>query len=100
MDFPNAPRIYFEAKIKNDLINDFKCMKQNLDNFVINNCCIFYFFFRFGRKPSLCLSVTIMFGSNLGLVFAPNYIAFVVLRFFAGMGNVGCFGQSFIIGKD
>ncbi|KAK3103224.1 hypothetical protein FSP39_017559 [Pinctada imbricata] len=54
----------------------------------------------FGRKPSLCVAISILFVSNLGLVFAPDYISFIILRFFVGISNVGIFGQCFVIGME
>ncbi|KAK3098125.1 hypothetical protein FSP39_016360 [Pinctada imbricata] len=54
----------------------------------------------FGRKPALCLAITTQFSANVGIIFAPNYITFVVLRFFAGVGNVGVFAQAFIAGIE
>ncbi|XP_067675691.1 organic cation transporter protein-like isoform X2 [Haliotis asinina] len=50
-----------------------------------------------GRKPTLMASVLLHIGTGVGTAFAPNYVAFVILRFLNGASNIGLFVSSFVI---
>ena len=56
--------------------------------------------FSFGRKIALCGCITAVFISNLVLIFAPNFLAFTVFRFFNGLGAIGCWNTAFVIGTN
>ncbi|KAJ8314162.1 hypothetical protein KUTeg_008723 [Tegillarca granosa] len=53
-----------------------------------------------GRKPVLCICVLVMLLSNLAIVWIPNFIGYVILRFIAGVVNIGCFDAAFVIGLE
>lgn len=46
------------------------------------------------------LSVLLHVGGTFGSAFAPNYAAFLALRFIVGMSNMGLFMSTFVIGKN
>ncbi|XP_046583400.1 organic cation transporter protein-like [Haliotis rubra] len=50
-----------------------------------------------GRKPALMVSILLHIGTGVGTAFAPNFVAFVILRFFNGASNIGLFIPSFVI---
>ncbi|XP_067674877.1 organic cation transporter protein-like [Haliotis asinina] len=50
-----------------------------------------------GRKPTLMVAILLHIGTGVGTAFAPNYVAFVILRFFNGASNIGLFIPSFVI---
>lgn len=47
----------------------------------------------------MMLSVFLHVVGAFGSAFAPNYAAFVALRFLVGMSNLGIFLSAFVIGK-
>ncbi|XP_061177668.1 organic cation transporter protein-like [Saccostrea echinata] len=53
-----------------------------------------------GRKKTLCLSVIAMMASTIGLAWAPNYIAFVLIRICVGAATSGVFMTGFVIGME
>ena len=52
---------------------------------------------KYGRKPTLMMSIlmTVLFGVPLGL--APNYYVFLFLQFFVAMGQLGIFQTCFVM---
>ena len=52
---------------------------------------------KYGRKPTLMMSIlmTVLFGVPLGL--APNYYVFLSLQFFVAMGQLGIFQTCFVM---
>ncbi|XP_033741747.1 organic cation transporter protein-like [Pecten maximus] len=48
-----------------------------------------------GRKKTLCLSFLLLFGTTLGVTWAPDFITFCVLRFFVGASCAGMFMTAF-----
>ncbi|XP_021380087.1 organic cation transporter protein-like isoform X3 [Mizuhopecten yessoensis] len=53
-----------------------------------------------GRKKTIMVSMALLFASSLGLAWAPNYIAYVILRFLAGMAFSGTFITAYVIGVE
>lgn len=53
-----------------------------------------------GRKKTINVSIALLFASSIGLAWAPNYIAYVVLRFLAGMAFSGTFITAYVIGVE
>ncbi|XP_060068370.1 organic cation transporter protein-like [Ylistrum balloti] len=53
-----------------------------------------------GRKKTLCLSFLMLFGTTLGLAWAPDYITFCILRFLVGASCAGMFMTAFVIGME
>ncbi|XP_048771044.2 organic cation transporter protein-like isoform X2 [Ostrea edulis] len=53
-----------------------------------------------GRKKTLSLSVILMMASSIGLAWAPNYIAFVLIRICVGASTSGVFMTGFVIGVE
>ena len=56
------------------------------------------FFYRFGRRPTLIISVAIGAVTALVLAFSPNYTMYLCLRFLLGTSSMAmstiCFVQS------
>ncbi|XP_060072919.1 organic cation transporter protein-like isoform X2 [Ylistrum balloti] len=53
-----------------------------------------------GRKKTINVAMALLFSSSLGLAWAPNYIAYVILRFLAGMAFSGTFITAYVIGVE
>ncbi|XP_066276612.1 organic cation transporter protein-like [Branchiostoma lanceolatum] len=55
---------------------------------------------RFGRRPTLlwCILLQLIFG--VASAFSHNYVAFVVMRFFLGVLNVGIYFSAFVLGTE
>ncbi|XP_033741750.1 uncharacterized protein LOC117328333 [Pecten maximus] len=53
-----------------------------------------------GRKKTINISMALLFASSIGLAWAPNYIAYVILRFLAGMAFSGTFITAYVIGVE
>ncbi|XP_022109164.1 organic cation transporter protein-like [Acanthaster planci] len=55
---------------------------------------------RIGRKVTLFLCLGGQFIFSLAIVFAPNMSAFIALRFFLAVANMGVFIMAFVIGTE
>ncbi|XP_045194844.2 organic cation transporter protein-like [Mercenaria mercenaria] len=52
---------------------------------------------KFGRKTTMCTSLTLIFACSLGMAWSPNYTVFIILTFFVGFFNVGQWMPAFVI---
>ncbi|XP_046374361.2 organic cation transporter protein-like [Haliotis rufescens] len=50
----------------------------------------------FGRKMSVMMAVLLHLGTGIGTAFAPNYTAFVIIRFFNGASSITLFISPFV----
>ncbi|XP_070567620.1 organic cation transporter protein-like [Ptychodera flava] len=53
-----------------------------------------------GRLPSLMMTVAIMVIFGTAVAFSPNYIAFVIFRFFVGLSANGMFLVAFVLATE
>ncbi|ESO84074.1 hypothetical protein LOTGIDRAFT_108247 [Lottia gigantea] len=53
-----------------------------------------------GRKKALLCSVLLHIGGSIATSFAPNYTAFVTIRFITGASNAGSFMSAFVLGVE
>ena len=59
----------------------------------------FYIHDRFGRKVAIIISSILMVVFALAIPFSPNYVTFVILRFFLGMANFGLVTTSVVLSR-
>ncbi|CAG2257564.1 OCTN [Mytilus edulis] len=53
-----------------------------------------------GRRKTLLLAVLTLFGSCMTLAWSVNYTMFIIVRFFTGVGVVGMYITTFVIGME
>ncbi|GFS14262.1 organic cation transporter protein [Elysia marginata] len=53
-----------------------------------------------GRKPAILVALVVQCASAIGTAFAPNWWAFVVLRFLTATGNMGLFMCPFVLSME
>lgn len=54
---------------------------------------------RYGRKISYVVALVLQFFAGMGVVFAPEYISFVICRVIVGAASNGGFLVAYVMGK-
>ncbi|XP_053401994.1 organic cation transporter protein-like [Mercenaria mercenaria] len=85
-----------------NMVCDKKILKSNAQ--MVNFAGIFagsfltgIFSDKFGRKMTMCTSLTLILFCSLGMAWSPNYAVFVILTFLVGFFNVGHWMPAFVI---
>ncbi|XP_064117450.1 organic cation transporter protein-like isoform X1 [Macrobrachium nipponense] len=55
---------------------------------------------RFGRKYGILVSVVLLGGGGVLSAVSPNYVMFLIMRFFTGAGGVGLFQVTFVLAVE
>ncbi|KAH9505323.1 hypothetical protein Btru_058343 [Bulinus truncatus] len=55
---------------------------------------------RIGRKKTIMLATVCHAGASIGIAFAPNFIAFAILRFVTGIGDIGLYMCAFVLAVE
>lgn len=85
-----------------NMVCDQKILKSNAQ--MVNFAGIFagsllsgIFSDKFGRKTTMCASLTLILFCSFGMAWSSNYIVFMILTFLVGFFNVGQWMPSFVI---